>query len=94
MTRLNRQFITCMASSYRVQFHIGHASQQRRLVQQGLAFEAPLPEPPGAAVLRIGLAGDGLVDTAHEPADGDQALPPDFRLLRKLCPLGFVQRST
>lgn len=51
--RCDRQFCP-----HRVQIHIGHASQQRRFIQQGLGFETPLPEPSGAAVLRIGLEGN------------------------------------
>ena len=41
------------------------------------------PEPSVDVFLPVGVAGDRLFDTAHEPADGSQALAPLARLFRQ-----------
>jgi len=53
-----------------VQIHLGHAAgQQRLLLQQRLALESTLPEPPLAAILLVRVPGNILVETAHVPTD-------------------------
>ncbi|MNN92187.1 hypothetical protein D3C81_2104290 [compost metagenome] len=58
------------ASPYGIEVDIDHAGQQGRLGEQRLAFEAALPEVALAAIFLIGLAGQRLVQQAHQPADG------------------------
>lgn len=80
------------ARTDRVEIDIGERTCQRLLIEQRLALEPPLPEPPRAAVLAVGLAGDGLVEAAHVPADVHQSCPPlGDRRLQHLLLLG-VQR--
>ena len=56
----------------RIEIHVGHGRDDRRFVQQRLALESTFPEAPGDAVFGVGLAGDRLVQTPHEPGNAEQ----------------------
>jgi len=59
-----------------VQIHVGHAGEDRGVVQKGLGFEAPFPETALTVVLAVGPAGNGFVENAHEPGNVGQAGSP------------------
>ena len=58
----------------RIQVHVHHAGENGGVVEQALGPEAPLPEASGAVILPVRPPGDGLLEVAHEPAEGPEPL--------------------
>jgi len=54
----------------RVEVHVGHAGQDRVLLQQGLALETALPEFPFTSVFPVGAPGNQLIECLHELLKG------------------------
>ena len=65
----------------RIQVDVGHALEQRGVVENGLQLEAAFPEAARAVVLPIRPSRERLIDTAHEPADAAESLSPPYDLL-------------
>jgi len=72
----------------RIEIHIGQGRQQRWLIEQGLGFEPPFPEPSLYPVFGVGPASDVLVQGAHEPREIGKALPIDLGQLHDRIDLG------
>lgn len=60
---------------YGVEVDVGHAGQDRSFILKFLALETPLPKTTGTTIFVVGAAGDGLIETTHEPAEVGESAP-------------------
>jgi hypothetical protein len=61
-----------------IQVNVSHAGEQGFFGFEGLRCESGFPELARTFIFEIGLAGNGLVQAAHEPADAGKPCPPDI----------------
>lgn len=64
----------CQSGTNEIEINIGHAGDEGDVVEEGLTFEAALPETALNLIFCIGRTGDEFIEAPHEPAEAGEAL--------------------